>query len=136
MLAIGVMSFIGLTALRIPYALPLAIMSALMEGLPNIGPTLAAIPAVLVALISVSPFMAGLTTLLYICIQQIEINYVVPQVMKHATGIRPVTVIVLILIGFRFGGVVGALLSIPIYIVAREILSEFSPEIDEITHRA
>lgn len=134
MLTIGIMSFIGLTILNIPYALPLAIFAGFMEALPNIGPTLSAIPAVLVAMISVSPVMAGVTTILYILIQQIENNFIVPQVMKHATGIRPLTTIVLILIGFRFGGVLGALLSIPIYIVGREVLSQFSPEIDEIAH--
>src|SRR5258708_6499675 len=134
MLTIGVMSFIGLTILRIPYALPLAIFSGLMEGLPNIGPTLAAIPAVIVALISVSPVMALVTTVLYILIQQVENNFIVPQVMKKAIGIRPLTTIVLILMGFRFGGVLGALLSVPIYIVSREVLSEFSREIDGIVH--
>lgn len=136
MLTIGIMSFIGLSILNIPYALPLAIFAGFMEALPNIGPTLSALPAVLVAMISVSPVMAGVTTILYILIQQIENNFVVPQVMKHATGIRPLTTIVLILMGFRFGGVLGALLSIPIYIVSREVLSQFSPEIDEITHGA
>lgn len=134
MLSIGVMSYVGLTLLNIPYALPLAIFAGLMEALPNIGPTLAAIPAVIVALVSVSPTMAGVTTLLYILVQQVENNFVVPQVMKHATGIRPLTVIVTILIGFRFGGVLGALLSIPIFIVAREVLSEFSPEIKSISN--
>ncbi|PWU23151.1 hypothetical protein C5B42_03860, partial [Candidatus Cerribacteria bacterium 'Amazon FNV 2010 28 9'] len=49
MVAIGVMTFIGLSILNIPYALPLAIFAGLMEALPNIGPTLSAIPAILVA---------------------------------------------------------------------------------------
>lgn len=132
MLTIGIMSFIGLSLLNIPFALPLAIFAGLMEALPNIGPTLAAIPAVIVALVSVSPVMAGVTTLLYILVQQVENNFIVPQVMKHATGIRPLTTIVLILVGFRFAGVLGALLSIPIFIVFREILAEFSPEIGSI----
>ncbi len=132
MLAIGVMSYIGLTLLGIPFALPLAIFAGLMEALPNIGPTLAAIPAVVVALVSVSPAMAGVTTILYILVQQVENNFVVPQVMKHATGIRPLTTIILILMGFRFGGVLGALLSVPIFIVAREVLAELSPEIGSI----
>lgn len=134
MLSIGVMSYLGLVMLKIPFALPLAIFAGLMEALPNIGPTLAAIPAVLVALVSVSPVMAGVTTLLYILVQQLENNFVVPQVMKHAAGIRPLTTIVLILMGFRFGGVLGALLSVPIFIVAREVLAEFSPEITSISN--
>lgn len=132
MLAIGVMTFVGLTLLNIPFALPLSIFAGLMEALPNIGPTLSAIPAVVVALVSVSPVMAGVTTLLYILVQQLENNFIVPQVMKHATGIRPLTTIVLILMGYRFGGVLGALLAIPIFIVAKEILEHFLPEIRNI----
>lgn len=136
MLTIGVMTFIGLTILGIPYALPLSILAGFMEALPNIGPTISAVPAVIVAAISLSPVMAGVTAILYILIQQVENNFIVPQVMKHATGIRPLTTIILILMGFRFGGVLGALLSIPIYIVAREVLSEFSHEIREISNGA
>lgn len=132
MLAIGIMSFIGLTVLGIPYALPLAIFAGLMEALPNVGPTLAAIPAVLVAAISISPLMAGVTTVLYILIQQVENNFIVPQVMRHTIGIRPLTTIVLILVGFRFAGIAGALLVIPLYIIVRESISEFTHEIKEI----
>lgn len=134
MLAIGVMSFVGLSLLNIPFALPLAIFAGLMEALPNIGPTLAAIPAILVALVSVSPVMGVVITVLYILIQQLENNFIVPQVMKHATGIRPLTTIILILMGFRFGGVLGALLAIPIFIVTKEVLAEFSPEIRSISN--
>jgi predicted PurR-regulated permease PerM len=133
MLAIGIMSFIGLTVLNIPYALPLAIFAGLMEALPNIGPTVAAFPAVAIAAISVSPIMAVVTAILFMLIQQIENNFIVPQVMKRTTGIRPLTTIVLILVGFRFGGVIGALLVVPIYIIIRECASEFSHEIKEIT---
>lgn len=132
MLTIGIMTFIGLSILNIPFALPLAIFAGLMEALPNIGPTISAVPAIVVAAVSVSPLMGGVTTLLYILIQQIENNFIVPQIMKKAAGIRPLTTIILILVGFRFGGVLGALLSVPLYIVGREILSEFSMELREM----
>lgn len=133
MVTIAAMAFLGLRLLNIPYALPLAIFAGLMEALPNIGPTLAAIPAVLVALVSVSPLMALFTAALFAFIQTIENNVIVPQVMRRVVGIRPLMTIVLILLGFRFGGLVGAFLSIPLYIFLRELYSEFDGEIREIT---
>ncbi|PWU24296.1 AI-2E family transporter, partial [Candidatus Cerribacteria bacterium 'Amazon FNV 2010 28 9'] len=83
--------------------------------------------------LSVSGPMAVVTTILYILIQQIENNFIVPQIMKRATGIRPLTTIILILIGVRFGGFIGALLVIPLYIVIRETLDELTHEIREMT---
>lgn len=134
MLSIGILTFLGLSILNVPFALPLAIFAGLMEALPNLGPTLSAIPAVIVAVVSVSPIMGGVTAILYTLVQIAENNFIVPQVMKRTVGIRPLTTIVFILIGFRFGGVLGALLSLPLFIVARQTLIEMSPEIRELTN--
>lgn len=132
MLIIGVLTYIGLSLLSIPYALPLAILAGLLEALPNIGPTLAAIPAIIIASITISPVIGIVTAILYMLIQAAENNFVVPQVMKKAVGISPLTAIVLILMGIRFGGFIGALLVIPIYIVLRVVLQEFSHEISSV----
>ncbi len=129
MVVIGVMTYIGLVVLGIPYALPLAIFAGLLEALPNLGPTISAVPAVIVALTMVSPTMGLITAVLYILIQVIENNLIVPQVMKKAVGISPLTSIVLILMGVRFGSFIGALLVIPTYIIIRVILREFSQEV-------
>jgi predicted PurR-regulated permease PerM len=132
MFTIGLMTFFGLTLMGIPYAIPLAIVAGLLEALPNLGPTIAAVPAVIVSLISISPITALFTALLYWAIQALENNFIVPFVMKRTVGINPLTSIVLILIGFRFGGVIGALLVVPYYIVVRVVLKEFAPEIERI----
>lgn len=132
MLVIGLLTFLGLTLLGIPYALPLAIIAGLLETLPNLGPTLSAVPAVIVAAVTISPLMGLATAGLYWVVQLVENNFVVPFVMKKTMGINPLTSIVLILAGFRFGGVLGALLVIPYYIVLRVVLREFGPEIRKI----
>lgn len=134
MITIGTLTFVGLTLMGIPYALPLAITAGILEALPNIGPTFAAIPAILVALVTVSPFMGALVAMLYWAIQALENNFIVPFVMRRAVGINPLTSIVLILMGLRFGGVLGALLVVPYYIVARVMLREFAPEIKNLFH--
>jgi predicted PurR-regulated permease PerM len=121
MIVIGTMTYVGLFLLRVPYALPLAIIAGLLEIIPNIGPTVAAVPAVLIALVAINPLMAGITLLLYIVIQQLENNIIVPKIMSKHAEVNPLVTIVAILIGLKIGGVIGALLAVPIYIITRTL---------------
>ena len=118
MLVIGVITFISLTLLSVPYALPLAVLAGLLEILPNIGPTIAAMPAIFVAFL-VDPRLALVVLLLYVIVQQIENNILVPRIMKAAVNVDPLVSIVAVLVGVQLGGVLGALLAIPTYICCR-----------------
>ena len=111
-LAIGFITWIALTVLNVPYALPLAILAGFLEIIPTLGPIIAAIPAVIVGL-AISPIMAATVILTYIGIQLAENNILVPKIMEKAVGLNPVVIIVAILIGANLLGVMGALLSIP-----------------------
>jgi predicted PurR-regulated permease PerM len=121
MLSIGIMTFVGLSLLRVPFALPLAIIAGLLEILPNLGPTVAAIPAVILAFVSGGPVMGVIVIVFYILIQQFENNLLVPKIMQANADVNPLIAIVTVLTGLRLGGVVGALLSIPTYIVLRSV---------------
>lgn len=125
MLTIGIITFIGLSFLSVPYALPLALLAGMLEILPNLGPTLAAVPAIAIAYISGGPVLAGAVLLFSIIVQQLENHLIVPKVMKENAHVSPLVAIIVILIGFQIGGVIGALLSIPMYIVLRTIYSTF-----------
>jgi predicted PurR-regulated permease PerM len=116
MMAVGILTFIGLSLLGIKYALALAIIAGLLEILPNIGPTVSAIPAVAIAYFTISPLMAGIVILLYVLIQQLENNLLVPMVMRQTVGLSPVITIILLLVGFRLAGVAGAALAIPLFL--------------------
>ena len=109
---IGAISWVGLTILGLPYALPLALLAGILEVVPTIGPILSAIPAVIIAL-TVSPTMAITVTAFYILIQALENQILVPKVMQKAVGLNPVVVILAIMIGTNLMGVAGALLAIP-----------------------
>ncbi|KKS14295.1 MAG: hypothetical protein UU67_C0003G0017 [Candidatus Daviesbacteria bacterium GW2011_GWB1_41_5] len=122
-LLIGAMTYAGLLILGVEFALPLAILAGLLEVVPVIGPIIAAIPAVLLAL-TVSPFQAGLVTGLYVAIQQLEGHVVVPQVMRRAVGLNPLLVILAISVGGRLLGIGGALLAVPIAVVIQLVLQE------------
>lgn len=124
-LLIGIISWIFLSFIGIEYALPLAFIAGLLEVIPMIGPVLAAVPAVIVAL-TISPGLAVTVIIGYIFIQTIESNIIVPKIMQSAVGLNPLVIIIAILIGGNLLGIWGALLSVPFVSVATIILSEFN----------
>lgn len=109
---IGVVTLICLVILGVPNALPLAVIAGILEAFPTLGPILSAIPAVIVAL-AISPAMAITVVILYIVIQLLENNLIVPKVMEHAVGLNPIIVIVGVSTGATLMGITGALLAIP-----------------------
>ncbi len=111
-IAIGLLTWISLTALQIPFALPLAVLAGLFEIVPTVGPIISAVPAVIVAL-TISPNMALIIIGLYIVIQLIENHLLVPRIMQRAVGLNPVIVIIGVIVGGRLLGIPGALLSVP-----------------------
>src|SRR3989344_6127061 len=122
-LIIGLLTFIGLTLLQVPYSLPLAIWAGLLEVVPVIGPIISAIPAILLS-ITISPVLAAGVGAMYFVIQQLENHIVVPQVMGKAVGINPLVVILAIAVGGRLLGIGGALLAVPIVVVGQIIVMD------------
>ena len=123
MAIIGVGSYLGYFLLGVPFALPLALLAGLLEILPNLGPTLAAIPAIFLAFTAGGPILALIVLIFNILIQQLEINLVVPKVMSANADVSPLATIVTILVGLKVAGMMGALLSVPVYIVVRSLYS-------------
>jgi predicted PurR-regulated permease PerM len=126
-LTIGVASFLGLMALRVDYALPLAVVAGLTEVVPIVGPIIGAVPAVLIAFAD-SPIKGLLVVGLYVVVQQLEANILVPKVMESNVGLNPLLVIIAIIAGSTLNGVVGALLAIPVagalQVIAQHLLIE------------
>ena len=125
MTVIGVMTYIGLTILQVKYILPLAVLAGLLEVVPILGPTLSAIPAFFVALSS-SWALGIMTVGLYIVIQQLENNLVVPYVMKKAVGLNPIMTLIALSVGGKLGGLLGILLSVPIALLIETLMVEFA----------
>lgn len=120
---VGVVVYIGLYFLNVPYALTLALLAGVLEIIPIIGPIISAIPAILIAL-TISPTAALIVTGFYILVQELENKLLVPKVMQRSVGLHPVTIIIVLLIGAKLMGILGILLAVPIttvfYIVLRE----------------
>lgn len=123
MLAVGTFTYIGLVILGVDIPLPLAVLAGLLEIVPNIGPTISAVPAILVAL-TINPLTALATLALYILTQQLENNLLVPKVMEKVTGVNPLVSILALMVGFKIAGPAGAVLAIPIILVAQIIALE------------
>jgi predicted PurR-regulated permease PerM len=113
MFGMTLITFIGLKILGIEYALTLAILAGFTELLPVVGPVIAAVPALLIGL-NESPMTALWVLILYIIIQQLEGNIMVPMVMKKAVDLSPIIIIIAMLIGFQFLGILGVIISVPV----------------------
>jgi len=123
MTVVGLFTFIGLNLVGIRYPLALAVLAGLLEAVPNLGPTLSSIPAILLGF-AVSPFLGFAAMVLYFIIQQLENNLIVPVVMKKAVGLNPIITLLALLIGGKIGGVLGILLAIPITLVLETAIME------------
>lgn len=122
------LTFLTLNVIGLPNALPLALLAGLLEAFPTIGPILSAVPAVIVAF-TISPAMVIAVILVYIVIQLLENNIIVPKIMERAVGINPIIIIIAVTTGSALMGVLGALLSIPFISFILSIISsvkEFS----------
>ena len=138
-LVAGVVVFVTLEVLSVPYALIWAVWVALVDFLPSIGGALAGIPTVLFALTR-SFTAAAITAVVFLVYQQVENRLLNPVIMSRTVKVNPLLVLVAVLIGADLGNWLGgtfaafvaALLAIPaagvVQVVAREIWSATSPE--------
>lgn len=129
MLIIGVIVWIGLVLLGVPGALSLGIIAGLLEVVPNLGPIVATIPAVIVALLQgssylpVNSFVLALIVIgFYIVVQQLENGLIVPRVLGGAVELSSLVVMSGVVVGGSVAGILGALLATPVIATAREVL--------------
>ena len=124
MLIIGVLSYIGYLFIGLKYVVPLAILAGLLEIVPNIGPTISTVLAALVGL-TISPITALSALIWGIVVQQLENNFIVPKIMKESVGLNPLVTILLIAAGSILGGIMGAILAIPLYLTTEVLFHSF-----------
>lgn len=110
---IGVATGIAYSVIGLPAALLLALIAAITEIIPIVGPILGAIPALLVAT-TLGPEAVILTLGVYFLLHLVEGNVLVPIVMRNSVGLSPFLVLVSLLLGGTVGGILGAVVSVPI----------------------
>ncbi len=125
MLAIGVITYLGLKLLGVKYAFALATIAGLLEVIPTFGPVISAIPALAVGLMEGGITMGIWVVLLYLVIQQLENSFLVPKVMSTVIGIHPFFVILAIMVGQGLFGPIGGVLAVPVYVFVHTLLVVF-----------
>lgn len=124
MFLVGLGSYIGLSIIGIPYALPLSILAGLFELIPFLGPLISAVPSVLIGF-GISPLTGLAAAALAFLVQQLE-NYIfVPKIMEKSVGVSPIITLIALAIGARLAGIGGMIISIPSVITIQVLVKEY-----------
>jgi HAD superfamily hydrolase (TIGR01549 family) len=146
---VGLSVWIAMTAVGLPQAGLMGFLAGVLEVIPTLGPVLATIPALLIALIRGSTYLplsnfwfAVLVLGIYLLIQQVESAYLQPRIMGRRLQLHPVVVFTGVLVGGLVAGVLGVFLAAPIIATVRVLLSyvyaklldrnPFPPEVEEV----
>ena len=127
MVVVGVITGIGLWAIGVPLAIPLAILSGLLEFVPVVGPLVAAVPGVLIAFTQ-GPEVALYAALVYFGVQFVEGNFVMPIAQRWAVSLPPaLSLIGIVAFGMLFG-LMGVLFAMPLLVVAVTMVNKLYVE--------
>ncbi|AKM82571.1 TPA: AI-2E family transporter [Candidatus Berkelbacteria bacterium] len=130
MLVVGLLDFIALSSVGVPYALTLGLWGGLTEVIPYIGPWLGLLPAVIIAF-TISPIKALIIIIVYFLIQQLESSFFAPKILGKAVGLSPVIIILALLIGGKLMGILGVIIAVPVA-AALSVLFQEWPELKKI----
>lgn len=135
-LIMGVMIYVGLLFLGVPYALLLALVAAVLELIPVFGSILAAIPAVIIAFITGTPALAVFVIILYVVANQLEGNVIYPMVVQKVLGVPPIIVILAIIAGFQVAGFLGVLIAVPVAAAVQVWIGDIQKGKEQLTYTA
>ncbi len=126
---VGLVIWIGLSIIQFPYALLLAIFGGLLNVVPYLGPLIGAAPAFMIAFVQMSPAAGGpqapwlALVIIYALSQILDMVLIVPFVVAKVVNLHPVTVVLAIILGAQFMGVIGMMISIPFVSIMKVSLS-------------
>ncbi|KMK75287.1 AI-2E family transporter [Alkalihalobacillus pseudalcaliphilus] len=120
-LILAILLFIGYTVIGLEYALLLALLAFLLNMIPFLGPWLAFLPALTIALIQ-SPILMIWVSVITLAVQQAESNLITPNIMGKKLSVHPLTVITLVLAAGNLAGFIGMIIAIPGYAVLKVIV--------------
>jgi predicted PurR-regulated permease PerM len=125
----GAAAGIGLGLLGEPYSYVVALIAAIGETIPIVGPIIGGVAAVAVA-VGTSAQLALEVGVLFLILHQIEANILVPKIMEKRVGVSPVAVIIALLVGGSLLGLVGAILAVPTAAILSVFVDEFSSHVE------
>ncbi len=128
---VGILVYLGLLIIGIPYALLLAVFTAIAEIIPVFGSLIAGTVAVIVAFSNGGVPLALIVAGLYVVVNQFESNLIYPLIVKKIVGIPPLLVIIALIAGYTLAGFLGVVLSVPV----AAVLLEFITDLDKRKNR-
>ncbi len=132
---LAVMMFVGYLIIDLEYSLLLSIFAFFMNMIPFIGPWVSLVPALIVALIQ-DPILIIWVCVITLIAQQVESNFITPNIMSKSLDIHPLTVISLVLAAGNIAGFIGILIAIPTYAVIKVIVKNIYNERKKIKEAA
>ncbi|WP_404331270.1 AI-2E family transporter [Mesobacillus maritimus] len=120
-LFVGTLSFIGFLIVDLPYALVMALIVSVTNIIPYVGPIIGGAPAVIVGLFD-SPAKAALVLVVIVIAQQLEGNLLSPLILGKSLDTHPATIIIILLVAGNLAGILGMVLAVPTYAVAKTII--------------
>lgn len=121
---VGVFTAIGYSIIGMPYILLLGVVAGLANIIPYIGPYIGIFPALIIA-VTQSTQMVIFVVIVVLIVQQIDGNFVYPNVIGKSLNIHPLTIIVLLLVAGNIAGLLGMILGIPLYAVVKVVIKYF-----------
>ncbi|MGL6144926.1 MAG: AI-2E family transporter, partial [Macrococcoides caseolyticum] len=125
----------GYLVIGLDYAVILAMWGMITNLIPFLGPYMAVIPAIIIALIQ-DPVMAIYVIIIMFVAQQLEGNVITPNIMGKTLNMHPLTIITVILAAGNLGGFFAILVAVPTYAVLKTIVRNFYMHRQEITSEA
>ncbi len=127
----GLITFIGLALLGVPYSLTHAVITAVFMLIPIFGRLFAWVISFPI-IFSVSPVLALYMTIYYLAVSQVENNIMIPYLMNKAVGLSPILIIFALMVGLQFLGILGLVLAIPIATIIAIFVKDIGAKIKAV----
>jgi predicted PurR-regulated permease PerM len=121
----GTFAAVGLGLMGVPSFYVAALVAAVGETIPIVGPIIGGVTAVVIAL-TVSPKLAITVGVYFLILHQLEANILVPKIMERRVGVSPVAVMIALLVGGALWGIIGAILAIPTAAIISVIIEDIA----------
>ena len=119
----GILTGIFLAVLNVPYVVVLALFAGITRAIPVIGPVVSGIPIVLVGLLNFNSPVVAIYLLVFVIVMHFaESKFIMPHLIGERLHLHPAVVIIVLLIGAEFFGLIGMFLAAPIAAIIRELI--------------
>ncbi|MBU3126300.1 AI-2E family transporter [Clostridium tagluense] len=122
---ISIATFFILMFMKVDFPLILSLINGIFNIIPYFGPIFGVIPAILIGLLA-SPKIALYTALWLFALQQIEGNILSPKIIGESISMHPLTVILLLILGGKVGGILGMILAVPLGVVIKVVYEDLN----------